>query len=338
VSEKESKSVAAFGSVFAEQMGLCAFENGRWGARKLAPTGPIPMHPAAHVLHYGSSCFEGLKAYRWSDGTTRLFRPDMHVRRMIQSAGKLYLPVPDADTLSALIAEVTAAARDVIPPPPGALYLRPTLIGTTPNVGAAASPSSDALLFVLASPVGDYFGDGEHATRILLADDLMRTTPEFGMVKSGANYVQALGHVMRAKDRHRIDTVLFAPGGHIQETGASNFLLLNDEEIRTPPLDSTYLHGVTRDSVLKLGAHLGYRIVEQPLSVDDMLEWTSSGGEAALSGTAAVLAGVGTIIYKDQERAVSNGNVGPNTRRLRQALTAIQTGQAEDPFGWTETV
>ena len=338
MSVKESKSVAAFGSVFADQMGICPFENGEWGTPKLVATGPMPMHPAAHVLHYGSSCFEGLKAYRWADGTTRLFRPDMHVERMVQSAEKLYLPVPEADTLATLIRDVTAANRDVTPLPPGALYLRPTLIGTTPNIGAAASPSVDALLFVLASPVGNYFGDGEHATRILMADDLMRTTPEFGMVKSGANYVQALGHVMRGKQKHTIDTVLFAPGGQIQETGASNFLLLNDAEIRTPPLDTSYLHGVTRDSVLKLGAHLGYRVVEQPLSVDDVLEWTSSGGEAALSGTAAVLTGVGTIIYRDQERAVSNGSVGPNTRRLREALTAIQVGQAEDPFGWLEIV
>ncbi len=334
MSGKDSKSVAAFGSRFAERMGTCAFADGRWDKPELVPTGPLSMHPAAHVLHYSSSCFEGLKAYRWEDGTIRLFRMDMHVKRMVQSAKKLYLPVPDADTLARLIRDVTDAARDEVPPPPGALYLRPTLIGTQPNIGAAASPSKEALLFVLASPVGDYFGDGEHAVRILLTDELMRTTPEFGMVKSGANYVQALGHTMRAKEKHNVDTVLFAPGGHVQETGASNFLLLNDGEIRTAPLDSTYLHGVTRDSVLKLGAHLGYKVVEETLTVDDVLEWTAGGGEAALSGTAAVLAGVGVIIYKGKERSVCNGGVGANTRRLRRALTDIQVGKAEDPFGW----
>jgi branched-chain amino acid aminotransferase len=338
VSGKDSKSVAAFGSVFAGQMGKCVFTDGAWGAPELVPTGPLSLHPAAHVLHYASECFEGLKAYRWEDGSTRLFRMDMHVARMVQSATKLYLPVPEADTLAGLIRDTTAAARDEVPLPPGALYLRPTLIGTTPNIGAAASPSNDALLYVLASPVGNYFGDGEHATRILLADDLMRTTPEFGMVKSGANYVQALGHVMRAKRDHVIDTVLFAPGGRIQETGASNFVLLNDTEIRTPPLDSTYLHGVTRDSVLRIGNHMGYKVVEEPLSVDDVLQWAADGGEAALSGTAAVLAGVGTIIYEDREHAVTGGGVGPNTRKLRQALTDIQVGKAEDPFGWLAQV
>ncbi len=331
-------STAAFGSQFTKNMGVCPFENGSWGKAEIVPTAPLSLHPAAHVLHYSSACFEGLKAYRWDDGSTRLFRMDMHVKRMVQSAEKLYLPVPEADTLAQLIRDVTAAARDEMPAPPGALYLRPTLIGTTANVGAAAAPSSDALLFVLSSPVGDYFGDGEHATRILMADDLMRTTPEFGMVKSGANYVQALGHTMCAKAKYNVDTVLFAPDGQVQETGASNFMLINDRELRTAPLDSTYLHGVTRDCVLKLAAHLGYEVIETPMTTDDVIEWTSSGGEAALSGTAAVLAGVGTIIFEDKERKVSNGSVGPNTRRLRQPLTDIQVGRTEDPFGWLETV
>jgi branched-chain amino acid aminotransferase len=338
VSVKAKDTVAACGSVFTDRMGICEYRDGAWGEASLVATGPLSMHPAAHVLHYGSACFEGLKAYRWDDGSIRLFRADMHVKRMVQSAQKLYLPVPDPDTLMTLIRDVTDAGRDEVPEPPGALYLRPTLIGTQPNIGAAASPSTEAMLYVLASPVGDYFGDGEHATRILLADDLMRTTPEFGMVKSGANYVQALGHVMRAKERYTIDTVLFAPGGHVQETGASNFLLLNDDEIRTPPLDTTYLHGVTRDSVLRLGAHVGYRVVEAPLSVDEVLAWTSGGGEAALSGTAAVLAGVGTIIYQGREHAVCSGGVGPNTRRLRKALTDIQVGTAQDPFDWLTVV
>ena len=103
VSGKESKSVAAFGSVFADRMGICAFKDGKWGTPELVATGPLSMHPAAHVLHYGSACFEGLKAYRWEDGTTRLFRMDMHVKRMVQSAQKLYLPVPGAEMLTAMI-------------------------------------------------------------------------------------------------------------------------------------------------------------------------------------------------------------------------------------------
>ena len=113
VSAQESSSVASYGTVFADQMGMCAFKDGRWNTPEMIPTGPIPMHPAAHVLHYGSACFEGLKAYRWADGTTRMFRMDMHVKRMIQSAQKLYLPVPGADMLSTMIRDTTVAARSL---------------------------------------------------------------------------------------------------------------------------------------------------------------------------------------------------------------------------------
>ena len=335
---QESQTVAAFGTAFADEMAVSDFQTGEWSEPRLQPTAPMPMHPAAHVLHYASCCFEGMKAYRHADGAIRIFRMDRNVERMRQSARLLYLPVPPSDMLSAMIRDVTAAARTVVPPPPGALYLRPTLIGTTPNVGAAASPSSEARLFVLASPVGDYFGGASHATRILIADDLMRAVPGFGMAKAGANYAQALGSVMRAKAAHNVDTVLFAPGGQLQETGASNFVLLNDSEIVTCPLDESYLHGVTRDSVLKLGAHLGYRVDERPLSVADMIAWIQNGGEAALTGTAAVLAGVGTVIYKDNEYPVGDGGVGPNTARLRGALTDLQYGQSPDVFDWLQSL
>ena len=331
-------TVAAFGSQFTEQMALADFAAGSWNTPALVPMAPMPMHPAAHVFHYASCCFEGMKAYRHPDGAIRIFRMDRNVARMMNTARLLYLPVPPEQMLTDMILDVTRSARDAVPAAPGALYLRPTLIGTQPNIGAAASPSTEARLFVLASPVGDYFGGSDHATRILLADDLMRTTPELDMAKAGANYVLALGHSMRAKASHNVDAVLFAPGGDVQETGASNFILLNDREILTKPLDSSYLHGVTRDSVLVLGAHMGYTVIERDLSVEDVLGFIAAGGEAALTGTAAVLAGVGTIIHHDKEYTLGDGGVGDNTRKLRAALTDIQHGRSEDHFGWLRSV
>jgi len=329
---------AAFGTVFADQMSLARYSQGQWQKPELCATAAIPMHPAAHVLHYSSSCFEGMKAFRWPDDSIRIFRMDKHIERMRQSARALYLPVPEVAMLEHMLRAATAAARDVVPESPGALYLRPSLIGTMENIGAAGSPSDSALLFVLASPVGDYFGDGEHATRILMADHLQRTTQVFGGVKTGANYAQALGPIMQARQQHQADSVLFAPGGDVQETGASNFLLINDQEIITKALDSSFLAGVTRDSILHLGQALGYRISERDIHVDEVLAWAAAGGEAALSGTAAVLAAVGTIIYQDQEYLFADGGVGPNCRRLRAALTDIQAGQSEESFDWLTAV
>jgi branched-chain amino acid aminotransferase len=138
-------------------MSVSRWHGGDFEEPGLEPVGPLELHPAAHVLHYASSIFEGLKAHRGTDGSIRIFRLDRHVLRMQQSAELLCLPVPDAGLLTRMILETVSAARDDIPDPPGSLYLRPTMIGTEANIGAAAAPSAEGILFVLASPVGDYF-------------------------------------------------------------------------------------------------------------------------------------------------------------------------------------
>jgi branched-chain amino acid aminotransferase len=92
---------------------------------------------------------------------------------------------------------------------------------------------------------------------------------------------------------------------------------------------------VTRDSTLRLATRLGYQVEERPISVNEVLAWK---GEAAMSGTAAVLSAVGTFIHKGEEITINDGEVGSNTLRLRKALTDIHTGAAEDPFGWVRTV
>ena len=142
-------------------MGICHYHDRDWTSPELVPLEPLALHPASHVLHYASTCFEGLKAYRWDDGSVHIFRLDKHIQRMRASAGFLYLPVPGPELLHTIICQTVAAARNEIPEFPGALYLRPALIGTEPNIGAAAKASAEATLFVLASPVGDYFEGGQ---------------------------------------------------------------------------------------------------------------------------------------------------------------------------------
>jgi branched-chain amino acid aminotransferase len=330
-------ATGAFGTIMASVMATCQVHEGVFGPVEYGPVTAIPMHPAAHVLHYGSACFEGLKAHRGSDGTVRVFRLARHVERMRTSADLLCLPVPDAALLTSAILEVIVANLDETPAAPGALYLRPVLVGTEPNIGAAATPSTDALLYILASPVGDYFrGDGA-GLRLAIETDLPRTTPQFGRAKSGANYAMALGVTRRARADHDVDQVLFAPGGDVQETGAANFLLLDDHRVITKALDGSFLHGVTRDSILTIARDLGYQVEERDLSVEEVLDWAGH-GEAALAGTAAVLAGVGALVHEGSEVTVGDGMPGPNTRRLREALVAVQRGEAADQHGWTRAV
>jgi branched-chain amino acid aminotransferase len=146
-----------------------------------------------------------------------------------------------------------------------------------------------------------------------------------------------MGPTLAARDKYKVDQVLFCPGGSVQETGAANFLLFREGHILTRSLDTTFLHGVTRDSLLTMARDMGFRVEERVFDVAEMLEWVQT-GEAALSGTAAVLAGVGTLVHRGREHRVGSGEIGPVTQRLRAALVAIQTGEAPDPHGWTRKV
>jgi branched-chain amino acid aminotransferase len=327
----------AFGTLLTSHMAVATYQDGRWSSSEIKPVAPIELSPAAHVLHYSSTCFEGFKAYRRADGSIHVFRMGRHIERMRQSARQLVLPEPDAAQLADMVRAVVRRCRDAVPEAPGALYLRPILIGTTANIGAAATPAAEASLIVLASPVWDYFAGGAKPLRILVDDENTRSTAQMGMVKTGGNYAAALGPTLNARAKYQADQVLFCPGGQVQETGASNFVLIREGELLTRSLDTTFLHGVTRDSLLTLARDLGYKVSERVFDVKEMLEWVKT-GEAALSGTAAVLAGAGTLIYRGAEHRVGSGDVGPLTRALRTQLVAIQQGEAPDRHGWRETV
>lgn len=330
---KAEVKAAPFGTVLADRMVTARTAGGQFEAFAVGPVAPLGLHPSSHVLHYGSACFEGLKAHRGADGVVRLFRAADHAARMHASAQALCLPPPATDLVRTMMHAAVAANHGAVPDAPGALYLRPTLLGIDANIGGAATPSSEALLYVIASPVGEYFTTGGALT-LAVETGLPRTTPQFGRVKTGANYAMALGVTQRARAAGA-DQVLFAPGGDVQETGASNFLLLDEQRIVTKALDESFLHGVTRHSILTLGAALGMTVEERAITVEELLAWR---GEAALVGTAAVLSGVGALLHEGRRHLVNGGETGPVTQRLRAELIAIQRAERPDRWGWTETV
>jgi branched-chain amino acid aminotransferase len=329
--------MSQFGTNFCDHFVVASFDGKAWQPAELKPLAPLNLHPGSHVLHYASTCFEGFKAYRWKNGKAHVFRLYDHIARMQKSATSLRLPVPETDLLAGMVRDLVRRHVAEIPLPPSSLYLRPTLIGTLPNIGAAASPSSTALLYVLASPVGDYFAGGARPLKVLVEDQRSRSTEQLGSTKTGGNYAAALGPTLAAKAEFGVDQVLFCPRGDVQETGASNFLLINDDEIVTKPLDTSFLHGMTRASILALGPDLGYRVNERNFSVKELLDMVTD-YEAALSGTAACLTPVGSLVYRGREIRVCDGQGGPNVEKLRRALQSIQYGEAPDTRGWLTSV
>lgn len=324
----------AFGTSFMPQMTLSNYNNG-WSEPSFVNSNEIVVHPGAHVLHYASTCFEGLKAFHHKDGSVRIFRMDKNLERLRQSSELLYLPPIDIDFTGKMITDIVGHYRNEVPAPPASMYIRPTHFGIDPAIGAAAEPSEESVLYILLSPVGDYFSGGEASLRLLIDDVGVRCGPDNGMVKSGGNYASALKHIMRAKKEHNAQQVLFCPNGDVQETGAANFLLVDDESVLTKSLDESFLHGVTRESILTLARDNGLKVEERDFSVEELLDRaTKPTAEAGLAGTAAVLAAVTTFIYKGKEYQVGSGQPGPRIREMRAELNAIQWGESEDKHGW----
>jgi branched-chain amino acid aminotransferase len=327
--------MAVFGTVFMPEMALTRFENDAWSETEFVSSDAIQMHPGAHVLHYSSTCFEGLKAFKHEDGSINIFRMDKNIERFAQSSRLLNLPEIDKAQVEAMIIDVVSKYSSEVPEPPGSMYIRPTHVGTEASIGKAAAPSATSMLYVLLSPVGDYFAGGLKPLRLLLDETGMRCAPHMGMVKSGGNYASALPPILKAREEVQADQILFCPNGDVQETGAANFLLIDGNEIITKSLDSSFLHGVTRATVLQLAKDHGMTVSERELTVSELLERAvKPGAEAALSGTAAVLTPVGTLIHNEKEYQVGNGEAGPVTMKLRQALNDIQWGKAEDTHNW----
>jgi branched-chain amino acid aminotransferase len=331
--------MTAFGTVFMPEMAISWFDGDNWSEPEHVSSDSLQLHPGAHVLHYASTCFEGLKAFRHKDGSIKLFRMDQNIERFAQSSQLLALPEIDKSAVTSMINSIVAKFADEVPEAPGSMYIRPTHIGTEPAIGKAAAPSMSSCLYVLLSPVGDYFSGGDKALRLLVDDQGQRCAPHNGMIKSGGNYASALQPIMKARAAVEADQVLFCPDGDVQETGAANFLLIDGDEIITKALDESFLHGVTRDSILTIARDLGMKVSERQLTVEELLERAAKPDcEAALSGTAAVLTPVGTLIYHGKEYDVGNGRIGETTVKLRQTLNAIQWGEAEDTHGWLTDV
>ena len=344
MSNKPDPLTVPFGTVFCDYMTTARYDRASYDrasyvyAGAVEPFADISFSPAAHCLHYGSAMFEGLKAHRQPDGGVAIFRLDAHIQRLRSTAAALRLPVPDADLLATMTIDTVRANASEVPATPGSLYIRPTLLGTEPNIGAAATPSASALLLVLNCPVGDYFTGGVRPLTLQVETSIPRTTPQFGMVKSGANYAMALGPTLDAQAANEaVDQVLFATDGDITETGASNFFLATDDSVITRHLDDSFLHGVTRDSVLTLAKDLGLKVEERSIGVDELVDRASE-CEAFLSGTAAVLAPVGTLLVDGEPITVGDGQPGKTTMRLREELVNITVGAADDLHGWRTLV
>ncbi|MFZ4404768.1 MAG: branched-chain amino acid aminotransferase [Pseudobdellovibrionaceae bacterium] len=341
--QQPEKGKYGFGEWFSDHMYLLDYDKDHaWHSARIVPYGPLPLEPSATVLHYGQALFEGLKAFRGVDNKIRLFRPDKNWQRLQSGAERLCMQAPDQNTFIQALHELVKMDEKWIPSEPGsALYIRPTLIGTEGFLGV--KPAQKYLFYIIASPVGAYFGDKTSTVKIWVEQKYTRAaTGGIGAAKTGGNYAASL---LAAKEAQKqgYSQVLWLDGKdkkYVEEVGAMNVFFRIKDKVITPALGGTILPGVTRDSVIHLLKNQGVQVEERPLAMDEILEAYKNGHlkEVFGSGTAASIAPVGTLAYGDQVLNINNAAVGELSQNLAQILTDIQYGRAEDKYNWAQIV
>jgi len=334
-----------FGRFFTDHMFITEYsELLGWHAPRIVPYQNLKLDPGAAVLHYGQAIFEGLKAFRGVDGKIRLFRPEMNHKRMVASAERLCMKMVDLDVFIESLLRLVRTDLDWVPAQPGtALYLRPTLIGSEAFLGVR--PAEAFIYYVIASPVGGYYGENIESVKIWVERKYSRAAPGgIGMTKAGGNYAASLIAATEAKKRGYAQVLWLDAGKkcYIEEVGTMNVFFRIGDEVITPPLGGTILPGVTRDSVIQLLAERGTPVSERPISLDEVIEAHRKGElkEVFGSGTAASISPVGALGMStggagDEVLLINNGKVGELSAELYQTLTDIQYGRRPDPFGWT---
>ncbi len=333
-------SELGFGTVFTDHMFVMDFEEEKgWYDPRVEPYGPLSLDPAAAILHYAQSVFDGLKAFRGRDGRIRLFRPTRHIERLNNSARRMCIPPLDPDVALTSLVTLIRLDQEWVPSSVGtSLYVRPTVIASEPFLGVR--PAKSYLYFVILSPVGAYYPEGMNPVKILVVDRYVRAVDGgVGAAKTAGNYAASLLAAEEAKHQG-FTQVLWLDGVHrryLDEVGTMNIMVKIGDEVITPPLSGTILPGVTRDSALTLLRQWEVPVVERQIAIDEVFEAGKRGRLAEVwgTGTAAVISPVGELAYQGERILVNGGRIGKLTQRLYDGIVAIQSGTAPDPRGWT---
>ncbi len=341
--ELPDESSLGFGTIFTDHMFNMDYDPEKgWHNGRIEPYKMIQMDPAAMVLHYSQTIFEGLKAYRTESGEIQLFRPKENIARMNRSARRLCIPEIDEEFFLDTLKQLLTLEKKWVPSQSGtSLYIRPTIIAMDPYIGLRTS--NTYRFYIILSPVGAYYSEGFNPVKIWVTKKYVRAVRGgVGNAKTGGNYAASLYATDQAA-QSGYTQVLWLDGveqKYIEEVGAMNIFFVINDEIITPELSGSILPGVTRDSVINLGRKWGKTVVEKRISIDEIMEAHENGSlkEVFGSGTAAVISPVGEIKYEDKVIIIGGGEVGTLSQKFMDEITGIQYGTEEDSMNWIEPV
>ena len=297
-----------------------------WRDGEIIPWDDAHLHVMSHVVHYGSSVFEGIRFYNTPAGPAVFRLPD-HMRRFVNSA-RIYRM-----DLRLTGDELAEGCREVVNR--NGLedgYIRPVAFRGLGALGLHPG-KSPVETYIVCYPWGQYLGAEALQEGVdVCVSSWNRPAPNTlpSLAKAGGNYV--ISQLMRfeAESNGYAEAIGLGPDGLVSEGSGQNIFLVDRGVLYTPPLNGTLLHGITRDSILKLAANLGIQAREQSIP----REMLYVADEIFFTGTASEVTPVRSVDRID----IGGGGVGPITQRLQAEYMGIATGERPDRYGWLEPI
>jgi branched-chain amino acid aminotransferase len=294
-----------------------------WFNGKFVPWDEANVHVMTHALHYGTSVFEGLRAYDTPNGTI-IFRLKEHMQRLLNSARIYRISIPYS------LEELCQACCDLMKENElKSGYIRPlAFIG---NVGLGVKPPEGAKIEVIMGvlPWGAYLGEegmkkgvkvGVSSWRRLAPD----TIPTGA--KAGGNYLSSLLISNEAKQHGYAEGIALDVDGYLAEGSGENIFLVKDGVLYTSPISCAILPGITRDCVMKLAEDMGYKVREERIHREALY----LADEIFMTGSAAEI----TPVSEVDGFSIGCGSRGPVTEKIQDAFFGLFNGKTEDKWGW----
>ncbi|TCK72597.1 branched-chain amino acid transaminase [Acidipila rosea] len=294
-----------------------------WHNGNLIPWEKATIHVMSHVVHYGSSVFEGIRCYGQPQGAA-VFRLPEHMQRLIDSA-KIYrmtLPYSLEQLCSATVDLIEA--NGIAP-----CYIRPIAIRGYGEIGVNPK-GSPTEVYISNFPWGKYVPGDQGADVCISSWNRLAPNTMPSLAKAGANYMNSQLIRMEADINGYAEGIALDVNGYLSEGSGENLFIVRNGVLYTSPLANSVLSGITRDSVLTLARHFGIPVVEQAMP----RELLYIADEAFFTGTAAEV----TPIRSVDRIMVADGNPGPLTKQLADEFFGIANGLRPDRFGWLTPV
>jgi branched-chain amino acid aminotransferase len=298
-----------------------------WFNGKFVPWDEAKVHVLSHVLHYGTSVFEGIRAYQTPAGPAVLgLKP--HVKRLFNSCKIInMMPMPfTGEEISQAIVETVARNQH------NSCYIRPLVFRGYEVLGV--DPRKCPIEVIIATwEWGTYLGADAIENGVDVAvSSWRRMAPDTlpAMAKTGGNYINSQMVVMEAKRHGYVEGIVLDVQGYVSEGSGENIFVVLDGKIHTPPVGNSILTGITRGFAMTLAANKGYPVIEGQIP----REMLYIADELFFTGTAAEI----TPIRSVDGVTIGSGSRGPITEDIQQEFFSIITGEVADRHGWLTPV